>query len=151
MQYFILAIGIIALIYGLYRFLTRANVRQIMTLIMAIIFLVISITLAYMAITGKLAAALTMLVALWPFGLGLYRNLKNPYDIKFEKPHARSTPSSGMDEAEALDILGLDKGASKKDIEAAYKRLMKKVHPDQDGSHGLAEKLNEARDFLLGK
>lgn len=148
MQYLILALGVIAGIYGLYIFLTRANIKQIMTLIMAILFLVMIITLVFMAITGKLAAALTMLVAIWPFGLGLYRTLKNPYNIDLNKARKSASTSSDMTEDQALDILGLKKGASQDDIEKAYKRLMKKVHPDQDGSHGLAEKLNQARDLL---
>ena len=146
MPYFILAFGILMGIYGLYKFLTNATVQQISTLVLAFISLILIITLTYMALTGKLAAALTFLIALWPFGYGLYKQIRNP-----SIPHHKQTTrrASDMSAEEALDILGLKKDASDKDIEAAYKKLMKKVHPDQDGSHGLAEKLNQARDTLI--
>ena len=58
-------------------------------------------------------------------------------------------PSTGMDVAEALDILGLQASASREEIEAAYKALMVKNHPDQGGTDWLAARLNEARDTLL--
>ncbi|MGD8326502.1 MAG: hypothetical protein PVF65_06275 [Sphingomonadales bacterium] len=56
-----------------------------------------------------------------------------------------------MDEAQALDILGLKAGAKKDEVRAAHKRLMKQLHPDSGGSTYLASKINEARDFLLSK
>ncbi len=55
-----------------------------------------------------------------------------------------------MDEAEALTILGLGRGATVEEIKAAYHRLMKRHHPDQGGSAELAARLNAARDLLLG-
>lgn len=54
-----------------------------------------------------------------------------------------------MSRAEALDILGLEDGASPDDIEEAYKNLIKKNHPDQGGTDWLAARLNEARATLL--
>ena len=50
---------------------------------------------------------------------------------------------------EAYEILGLEEDATKKDVQAAYKKLMQKVHPDQDGSEWMAAKLNQARDLVL--
>ena len=37
----------------------------------------------------------------------------------------------------------------KEEIEAAYKALIVKNHPDQGGTDWLAARLNEARDILL--
>lgn len=54
-----------------------------------------------------------------------------------------------MTRKDALDILGLKEDASAEDIKAAYKKLMKKVHPDQEGSEWMAAKLNQAKDLLL--
>jgi DnaJ-domain-containing protein 1 len=65
-----------------------------------------------------------------------------------------STPkpaSPRMTRAEALEVLGLSEGASRKDVQAAYKALIRKVHPDAPGGSGyLATKLNQAKQTLLG-
>lgn len=57
---------------------------------------------------------------------------------------------SKMTREEAYAVLGLRPGAGEEDVQAAYHRLMKKLHPDQGGSDYLAARLNEARDLLLG-
>ena len=54
-----------------------------------------------------------------------------------------------MSRQEALELLDLNESASKEDIMQAYKTLIKKVHPDTQGSQGLTRKLNEAKDRLL--
>jgi hypothetical protein len=58
--------------------------------------------------------------------------------------------SGTMDRAEAYQILGLQPGASREDIQSAYRRLIQRVHPDHGGSSYLAARLNQARDVLLG-
>ena len=54
-----------------------------------------------------------------------------------------------MTRAEALAILGLEKGADADAVKAAHRRLIALVHPDRGGSPYLAARLNEARDLLL--
>ena len=64
---------------------------------------------------------------------------------------ADSSKVSGvMDRAEAYQILGLQPEASREEIQAAYRRLIQRVHPDHGGSSYLAARLNQARDVLLG-
>jgi len=58
-------------------------------------------------------------------------------------------PSSRMSKSEARAILGVSPDASPQDIQAAWKRLMARTHPDQGGSEGLAARVNAARDRLL--
>jgi len=59
-----------------------------------------------------------------------------------------SKPAS-MSRADAAAMLGVSEGASQAEIETAYRRLIRRVHPDQGGAPGLAAQLNAARDALL--
>ena len=59
--------------------------------------------------------------------------------------------SGAMSEAEARSILGVNAGATPKEINAAWRRLMGLAHPDQGGTEGLAARVNAARDRLLRK
>jgi hypothetical protein len=67
-----------------------------------------------------------------------------------ERPHSGGDDSL-MTETLALEILGLGSDASREDITAAHRRLMQKMHPDRGGSDYLAQRINQARDFLLRK
>lgn len=53
-----------------------------------------------------------------------------------------------MSREDALDILGLKENASERDIRTAYRKMMKKHHPDNGGSAYLAARINEANDVL---
>ncbi|TAJ70501.1 MAG: molecular chaperone DnaJ [Phenylobacterium sp.] len=71
---------------------------------------------------------------------------------------SRKTTSAGapptvarMGDAEARRILGVGPDATRDEIQAAYTRLMRAVHPDKGGTAGLAAQLNAARDRLLGR
>lgn len=63
----------------------------------------------------------------------------------------RNAASSGgpMSRDEALQVLGLQPGASREQITKAHRRLMTKLHPDHGGTDYLASKINAARDALL--
>ena len=55
-----------------------------------------------------------------------------------------------MDRAEALEILGLDRKATKDEIIERYNKLIKQNHPDLGGSEWITKRINNARDILLG-
>lgn len=68
-----------------------------------------------------------------------------------ETPSKSVAPAERMSVEEARRILGVDAQASRADIQEAYTRLMRAVHPDKGGTAGLAAQLNAARDRLLSK
>ena len=66
-----------------------------------------------------------------------------------EQPNHNAT--NEISTSEALDILGLESGANRKEIIDAHRKLIQKLHPDRGGSNYLAAKLNQAKAHLLGK
>lgn len=56
-----------------------------------------------------------------------------------------------LDVVEAREILGVAANATREEIQSAYGRLIRAVHPDAGGTSGLAARLNAARDQLLKK
>lgn len=50
----------------------------------------------------------------------------------------------------AREVLGLPTDASPDDVRQAYRRLIAKNHPDAGGSAWITQRLNEARDALIG-
>jgi hypothetical protein len=65
---------------------------------------------------------------------------------------AKDTPTPAsvaeMSERDAREMLGVDDKAGPEEIEAAYRRLIRRVHPDLGGAAGLAAQLNAARSRL---
>ncbi|GAA0635378.1 molecular chaperone DnaJ [Brevundimonas lenta] len=57
--------------------------------------------------------------------------------------------AQAMTDTEARSLLGVSADATPAQINAAWKRLMARAHPDQGGTQGLAARLNAARDHLL--
>lgn len=64
-------------------------------------------------------------------------------------PDAFHPPRGAMTVNEAASLLGVAPDCSRDQVQAAYRRLMRSVHPDQGGTAGLAAQLNTARQVML--
>lgn len=146
MAYFILGAAVlIGLFLGLGA-LRRLTARGVRLAGLAAISAIAAAAVLIFIISGRYGlAAPAGAVALWVMRAYLLAR-----QIKAGTQSAQPPAASGkMSRAEALDILGLEEGASEKQIEEAYKALILKNHPDQGGTDWLAARLNEARATLL--
>lgn len=61
----------------------------------------------------------------------------------------RTARAGSLTRSEALEVLGLEAGATHEDIIQAHRLMMQKMHPDRGGSTYLASLINEAKDVLV--
>ena len=64
-------------------------------------------------------------------------------------PESDEFVASVLSTATAAQILGVLPEASESEIQAAYRHLAQKLHPDRGGNDYLAQKINQARDVML--
>jgi len=62
-----------------------------------------------------------------------------------------SSDPGQMSKQEAYQVLGVSPGASREEILEAWRRLIKRVHPDSGGSALLTAKINAAKKVLLSE
>lgn len=79
----------------------------------------------------------------------MHPDWKQHADAEADRAGRSAAGGSSMTESLALEILGLEQGATREQVTVAHRRLMQKMHPDRGGSDYLAQRINEARDFLL--
>ena len=121
MHILILIIGLLIGGFALYRFMLNASPKEIVRLILTIGVLVIASALFFLAITGRLPIAIGIVGAIAPIVMSWW-NAKKKTEV----------PKGEMSIYDALEILGLKEDATDDEISDAHKRLMKKVHPDQE-------------------
>jgi len=90
-----------------------------------------------------LAARGALLPAVGLIGASLWLTLASR-----QRTHG-SRQTEALSDSEARSILGVAADASPEAVNAAWRRLMGRAHPDQGGTEGLAARLNAARDRLL--
>ena len=102
-------------------------------------------------VAGTVATVAAIIVGIrgdWVVSVGLVA-LAAWLTASLRRPSESPLPSTDMSEVQARSLLGVDSDADREAIEAAYHRLIRRVHPDAGGAAGLAAMLNAARDQLL--
>ncbi len=116
-------------------------IRRSMT---TIIWIVIGTVALFLLLRGLFFPAVIVVVG----GIVFLRYMFSP---QAGAAHDRLQKAGDLSKDEACEILGLGDNPSRAEIEAAYKRLMLKLHPDHGGSDWLAARLTAARDRLLSE
>jgi hypothetical protein len=123
------------------------EIRLVLSILLPV---VVALVFGLLLLAGRVAMAFILLGLVFPF----FKRLWRVYPAADENASSRGTKSGGLTSGamsynEALDVLGLEAGAERDDVEKVYRTLMLKVHPDQGGSDWLATQLTQARDILL--
>lgn len=153
--YFLIGLLLAGLLLMLLNWWANAQVKSAKNSLMWMIAAVCAALAFILLATGKaiLAAVPALFAVFRMFGPMVVSRLLS--GINFGRFGAGSRAGQGgnnhenLSRQEALEVLGLDEGASEKEISEAYRRLMAQVHPDKGGSDWMAAKLNAARRTLL--
>ena len=144
----VLGIGALVLLLAGGEAFSRARVATIKALLAWIAALAGLSLFALLLLSGRGASALGAVPFLAPLAINWWRE-RHPVGAGARGRPART--GSRMKRAEALEVLGLQDGATEAEVRAAWLRLMQGAHPDRGGSDWMAAKLNEAREVLLGR
>jgi hypothetical protein len=102
-------------------------------------------------LTFALVATGRGLAAIIPAGFVAWRMFGSGMRVKHGPGGGQAPRTEGrMSISEAREVLGVSEKANEDEINAAYRKLMAKYHPDKGGNDWMASKLNEARRTLLG-
>lgn len=150
----ILLIAIVLGAFYLLRWFLTSPAETVSAQIRKSLWLILGLGLILLAITGKLNIIFAFIGSAIPI---LAKNLPNLFRLfglvktikSTQQQTSTKAPALKMDRQQALDILGLNKQASKQEIIEAHKRLMQKNHPDKGGSEHLAQQINQAKQLLL--
>jgi DnaJ homolog subfamily C member 19 len=105
-----------------------------------------------LAVTGRIGLAFLAAAGAWALLTGTMPPWLGGPRGPGEAGGSREMPPSRkgtMSRSEALNVLGLEPGATEEQIRAAHRRLIVQIHPDKGGTSYLAAKINEAKDVLL--
>ena len=145
--YLVISIIIITLLLSIFvNFIHLSHYKFKKYLKLFIFICLILILIFLMRFNPKVVSIIPLVFILFFKWMPVLTFLKN---IFFSK-RTHSANFKKMDKDEALEILGLDRKATKDEIIERYNKLIKKNHPDLGGSEWITKRINRARDILLG-
>ena len=165
MNIIIYTVVILTLFYLLLRFITNISSKKLSKglriliivglIILAVLFaiagryiLTLPLTLASLALLKLKGLSIFQLISLFR----LIQTLRRSGRFSFNQSQSNNT--SNMSVGEAFKILNLDekKKLTKEDINKAYLKIQKRIHPDvSPETSRLSSIVNEARDILLNE
>lgn len=152
----VILLGVIFGVIYLVRWFLTTPAETVAANIRKSLWLILGLGLILLAVSGKLniifafiGSAIPLIVRYLPSILRVLGIVKTIKSAREQNEPASPPAKQKMSSKDALDILGLNASASKKDIANAHKRLMQKNHPDKGGSAHLATQINQAKDTLL--
>ena len=165
MNLFFFGIIIFIIIFFLLNWFAKANSKKITKYVKSLIFIVSILLAGILLIGGRLLFSLPLLVvalsvlkikgltAIQIFQLWrLLKYLRDSGKFAYYKNEKLNQSSNNLSLDEAYNILGLKKGASKKQVINAAHKLQKKIHPDTDlslNTQRLSQIVNEAKEIIL--
>lgn len=78
MPYILLIIGVLVGVFATYQFFINAEIRQVRAFLLTAFVIVFSLALFFLAVTGRLVAALALLIGVAPMVLGYIRERRKP-------------------------------------------------------------------------
>lgn len=133
------------LLFPAWRRAARSNWRPAVGMAALVAFMIA----AALAFYKQFPAAVFVLMLGLSLAMSVRREVRQgPTGPKGQPPSRRR---GGMSPEQARELLGVAPDATVEQVQSAYLRLIRRNHPDQGGSTGLAAQLNAARDVLLGK
>ncbi len=150
MTYFLFGLALLAIVLLLARWLATTTPEKAYPVLVSLALALVGLA-AFMALTGRLAAALPFVMGAW-VAYRRFRQIQGVWrQATGRNEKVRQASRGQLTRDEAYEVLGLKPGASLTEIQVAYKKLMQKLHPDKEGNEYLARKVNQARDTLLDK
>lgn len=158
--YILMGIALLVSSYFFAIWFRRASVSEIIKTGRWSLLVALLVLTAWLLVTGRfwfLVATLpSIAVTLWRSFSTVQKILRFGKQGKGKadsgtKNDSASNPQPRMTRREALQILGLEVGASPEEINEAYHKIISKIHPDHGGSNYLASQVNRARALLLRK